>query len=126
MSVAKKLITAIALLSLTTSAQAYTPDSQEYKDALSQYGKTLFGARYTSKLCGKYGISFNEPYFRVGPPNLWDAKAYDQFMGAVMTTVKLRMDNKYVELGEDNFCKSMIVFFKETYRDAVRPVKFSN
>jgi hypothetical protein len=125
MSVAKKMIITIALLASTFTAQAYTADSKEYQDAMSEYGKKLFAARYTEKWCSaKHGVRFNETYFRAGPPNLWGKEVYDKFMSAAMWGTRKQMDKQIVALGADNFCTVMVEFYKENYRDAVKPVLF--
>jgi len=125
MSVAKKIITAIALFASTVTAQGYTADSDEYRHAMSEYGKAIFAARYTEKWCGKvHGIHFNEVYFRAGPPNLWNKEVYDKFMAASMAYTRSLMDKHIVELGEDQFCTTMVNFYKSNFRDAVKPVLF--
>jgi hypothetical protein len=107
--------------------KSYKAGSEEYRNAMSEYGKEIFAARYTEKWCGmRKGVHFNEVYFRVGPPNLWDKNVYDKFMSAAMGYTRSLMDKQIVALGEDQFCMAMIEFYKENYRDAVKPVMFSN
>lgn len=124
MSVAKK-IAIIALLASTSTAQAYTADSKEYQDVMSEYAKKVFAARYTEKLCYKQeGIRYNETYFSVAPPTLWTKEVYDKFMGASMVRTRGLMDKELVRLGEGTFCQAMRSFYTLNYREAVKPVLF--
>jgi hypothetical protein len=75
--------------------KSYKADSEEYRKAMSEYGKEIFAARYTEKWCGKvYGIRFNEVYFRVGPPNLWNKEVYDKFMATSSLGITFKLDGR--------------------------------
>ena len=124
---AKKLLLIFSLLSTPVAAEPfsmYSAEDPEYAKVMRNYGKELFGAKYSARRCADYRLRFRKEYFYNAPPNLWPNDRYDAFMSKAMFETKDMMDRKEEKVGHAEFCKGVVHYFLDNYDPKNLPIYF--